>query len=321
MSSTEIQLVFEGTAVESGLIDAHLLGETLAGYSQVFRCVNAAANGEASEAAVLVESDFKAGSFIVTLQFEQHVIETAANLITDHEFLTAGGLAALVGFIKRGEAWSESLLDLWKWLRGKKPDRVTKTGNNTEVTLGANKKTVSTAVYNMYGDSAIRAAFGRATEPLRREGFNRIAVRQDNVEQVAFEKDEAVYFEPVPLQLEPDSTPTEGERDAVLIVSKIAFSESSTWSFFEQGGTVVAKIEDKEFWQKVHDHSISFGEGDSLKVRLHWKVEEKNGKLKQSNRIIKVYQVLDRPKQMRLDGNDDDDLLLRPRRRINLNHE
>jgi hypothetical protein len=84
---------------------------------------------------------------------------------------------------------------------------------------------------------------------------------------------------------------------------------------------VVAKIEDKEFWQKVHDHSISFGEGDSLKVRLHWKVEEKNGKLKQSNRIIKVYQVLDRPKQMRLDGNDDDDLLLRPRRRINLNHE
>src|ERR1035437_1378482 len=146
MSSTEIQRVFEGTAVESGLIDAHLLGETLAGYSQVFRCVNAAANGEASEAAVLVESDFKAGSFIVTLQFEQHVIETAANLITDHEFLTAGGLAALVGFIKRGEAWSESLLDLWKWLRGKKPDRVTKTGNNTEVTLGANKKTVSTAV-------------------------------------------------------------------------------------------------------------------------------------------------------------------------------
>ena len=107
----------------------------------------------------------------------------------------------------------------------------------------------------------------------------------------------------------------------MLIVSKIAFSESSMWSFFEQGGTVVAKIEDREFWQKVHDHAISFGEGDRLKVRLLWKVEEKSGKLKQSNRIIRVYQVLDRPKQMRLDGNDDDDLLLRPKRRIRLDEE
>jgi hypothetical protein len=141
------------------------------------------------------------------------------------------------------------------------------------------------------------------------------------VEQVAFSKDEAVYFEPEPLQLEPDGTPTEGERDSVLIVSKIAFSEKSAWSFFEQGGTVVAKIEDQEFWQKVHNHSISFGEGDRLKVRLHWKVEEQSGKLKQNNRIIRVYQVLARPKQMRLDGNKDDEVLLWPRRKIDLKDE
>lgn len=305
MSSIQIQLVFEGTAVERGSIDAQLFAESLAGCSQVFRFANAIANGEASEAAVLVESDFKAGSFIVNLQFEQHMIETAMNLITDHQFLTAGGLASLIGFVKSRVDLGESLLDLWKWLRGKKPDKVTQIGNNTEIMLGANKKNVSNVVYNMYGDSAIRAALGKTTEPLRREGFNRIVVRQDNVEQVTFGKDEAVYFEPEPLRLEHEGTPTEGERDSVLIVSKIAFSESSTWSFFEQGGTVVAKIEDQEFWQKVHDHSIRFGEGDRLKVRLHWKVEERSGKIKQSNRILKVYQVLDRPKQMRLDGNDD----------------
>lgn len=84
------------------------------------------------------------------------------------------------------------------------------------------------------------------------------------------------YFEPEPLQLESDGTPTEGERDAVLIVSKIAFTEGSTWSFLEQGGTVVAKIDDQEFWQKVHDRAVKFGEGDRLKVRLHWKVVAQN---------------------------------------------
>jgi hypothetical protein len=315
MSSTEIQLVFEGSAVQSGMIDAGVFAESLAGYSEIFRRANAIANGDASEAAVLVESNFKAGSFIAGLQLEQHILDTAKNLITHHEFLTAGGLAALVGFIKKGE----SLVDLWKWLRGKKPDEVTQVGNNTEITFGENKKTVNNVVYNMYGDSAIRAAFGHATEPLRRVGIDRISVKQDGTEQVAFEKDEASYFEAEPLQLEPESPPTEGERDAVLIVSKLSFREGSTWTFFEQGGTVVAKIEDEEFWQTVHQHAVTFGEGDRLKVRLHWKVIEKNDKLTQKNNILKVYQVLERSKQMRLDGGKDDELLgERPRRKIRL---
>lgn len=309
MSTTEIQLVFEGAAVQEGKIDAQLFGDSLAGYSLIFRRANAVANGEVSQAAVLVESDFKAGSFIVSLQFEQHLIDVALNLITNHQFLTAGGLAAMIGFVKKGGEWGESLIDLWKWLRGKKPDKATQNGNNVEITLGANKKTVSSVVYNLYGDSAIRAAFGQATQPLRREGFSRIAVRQDSAEQVAIEKEEATYFEPEPLTLEPESTPTEGERDTLLIVSKIAFTEGSTWAFFEQGGTVVAKIEDREFWQRVHDHAIKFGEGDRLKVRLHWKVEEKNGRLKQKNRIIRVYEVLDHPKQIRLDGRKDDGVM------------
>jgi hypothetical protein len=116
--------------------------------------------------------------------------------------------------------------------------------------------------------------------------------------------------------LEPDSTPNEGERDAVLIVSKIAFKEGTTWTFFERGGTVVAKVEDQEFWQRVHEHAIKFGEGDMLRVRLRWKVDHKNGKLTQKNRIIRVYEVLDRPKQMRLDGSEDDVLFPRPMRKI-----
>jgi hypothetical protein len=108
----------------------------------------------------------------------------------------------------------------------------------------------------------------------------------------------------------------------VLIVSKIAFKEGSTWSFFEQGATVVAKVEDEAFWQQVHDHTIKFGEGDRLKVRLHWKLEEKDGKLRQRNRIIKVFQVFDRPKQLRLEDRKEDEVKpLRPSRMIRLDDE
>jgi hypothetical protein len=71
----------------------------------------------------------------------------------------------------------------------------------------------------------------------------------------------------------------------------------------------------------LHNHEISFGEGDRLRVRLHWKVESKNGKLKQKNKIIKVHQVFDRPKQLRLDGGDKETEPRRPIRRIVLDDE
>jgi hypothetical protein len=136
---------------------------------------------------VLVESNFKSGSFIAGLQLEQHVIESARALITHHEFLTAGGLATMIGLIKK----ADSLIDLWKWLRGRRPEKVTQVGNNTEITFGQNKKTVNNVINQFYGDSAIRAAFGHATQPLRQAGIDRISVKQAGVEQVAFEKEEA----------------------------------------------------------------------------------------------------------------------------------
>ena len=104
MSSTEIQLVFEGSAVQSGMINVRLLAESLAGCSEIYRRTNEIANGQASEAAVFVESEFKAGSFVALQQLEQHIIETAKNLITHHEFLTAGGLQHLVHQLPSADA-------------------------------------------------------------------------------------------------------------------------------------------------------------------------------------------------------------------------
>ena len=254
MSQIQVQLVFEGSAVQEGKIDAGALALSLAGYNGLFRRANAVINGEASEAVVRVESNFIPGSFIVNLQFDQHLIEAATSFITHHQFLTAASLASVIGLIKRTE-WGETLIDVWKWLKGKKPDEVRKQAITPRLRW-APIETVSSVVYNLYGDSAIRAALGQAIEPLRLEGFDRMAVRQDNQEQMAIEKQEAESFGTDTWELEPASTPTQGERDALLIVSKFAFTEKSSWSFFDEGATVVATIEDEAFWQRVHDHEI-----------------------------------------------------------------
>lgn len=298
-TSTNLEIVFEGPGVQAGTINARLLADALVGCSDVFTRANQIVNGETSEAVVLVQSDFKRGSFVVDVKLVQEVVEHAQRLIVAHPVVSASTLAGIIGFIAKNK---ESLIELFKLLKGKKPDKVLRTGdNNIELTIGQSKKTVTTQIFNIYGDSAIKAAMETFTSPLRQEAIDRIAVKQDGTEQTAIEKSEAPYFETEQLQLEPDNSPTEGERDTVLVVSKLSFTEGTTWTFFERGAIVIAKIEDEEFWASVHQHKLTFGEGDSLRVRLYWKIEKRK-KLIQRNTIRRVYELIERPKQLRFDN-------------------
>jgi hypothetical protein len=50
----------------------------------------------------------------------------------------------------------------------------------------------------------------------------------------------------------------------------------------------------------VNQGKIKFGEGDMLRVRLQWKIERK-ARLIQRNVIVKVYEVMEREKQLLFD--------------------
>ena len=300
MSTTKIEVVFAGRDVERGLIDARLFAEALLGYHEVFTRANAIANGEDSQATVLVDAKLKAASFHADLTLIQNLVDTA-HAITTHAFYDATALAALIGWLKRDKVLA-SLIDLYKFLKGKKPDKVIQKGDNqTDVMVGNNVKTVNNITNVMYGDSAIRAGLARLTLPMRQADIDRVSITHNGHEQVALDKTEAEYFQGEPFQLETEQSPTEGERTTVLVVSKLSFTEGTTWTFFEQGATVIAKIEDENFWSQVHEHKVTFGEGDRLRVRIAWRIEKtKKGKLVQRNTILKVHEVVGVPVQLLL---------------------
>jgi len=327
MSSTNLEVVFEGQAVKAGTIDARLLAESLLGYNEVFTRANSIVNGEESIAAVLVQSEFRSGSFVAGLEFVQNITEQGAHLITAHQFLDARALIGLIGFLPADlakefvkEFTKDTVIGLFRWLKGKKPDEVKPAGNDkVELKSGPDSTTVNVNVFNLYGDSAIRDGLDKVTKPLREAAIERIAVKQNNTEQSVLEREEAEYFKAEPLQLEsPSAESMEGEREAVLVVSKLQFKEGSTWTFFERGAVVTAKIEDEQFWERVHKHEFLFGEGDLLKVRLAWEIQEKHHQLKQKNTIVRVLEKLERPKQLRLDVGKDDKQSKRPTRKFKI---
>ena len=57
--STNLEIVFEGPGVQTGTINARIFADALGGCSDVFTRANQILNGEASEAVVLVQSDFR----------------------------------------------------------------------------------------------------------------------------------------------------------------------------------------------------------------------------------------------------------------------
>ena len=118
-------------------------------------------------------------------------------------------------------------------------------------------------------------------------------------------KDDAPAFKVGELSPE-EEVPLNGERDAVLTISKLSFREGTKWSFFEEGSTLTASIDDEDFFRQVHDRKLKFADGDSLHVHLRWQLHERNGRLVASNIITKVHRVLGKMRQLRLDGGSDD---------------
>jgi hypothetical protein len=80
-------------------------------------------------------------------------MEQAQQIIATHPILDSAAVASTVGFALKHK---DDVIDLFKWLKGKKPDAAIQIGNSTEITLGSNKKTVTNNVYYLYGDEAIR---------------------------------------------------------------------------------------------------------------------------------------------------------------------
>ena len=229
MSSANLEVIFEGPAVNAGTIDAQLLADSLSGHSEVFTRVNALLNGTESKAAVLVQSDFKRGSFVAGLEFVQSFVEEAQRLLATHPGLDASGLVGIIGFVWKKREIVESLLDLYKRLKGEKPKDAKKIdGNNVELTLrDGNKVVVNNNVFHLHNDPVIVKGFERLTTPLRRAEIDRIIVKHAATEQVVIEKSEAEYFEAARFQLEAENE-TEGQQETILIVSKVSFVEGTT---------------------------------------------------------------------------------------------
>ena len=109
---------------------------------------------------------------------------------------------------------------------------------------------------------AVRNAAQKVVEePLRREGIDKFAIIRNGQTATEVSKDEASSFARPTL---PDEILTDDVRRAAFSIVSLAFKDDNKWRLFDGNTQISARIEDRDFLDRVDSNQIAFAKGDIL---------------------------------------------------------
>ena len=263
-------------------------------------------NGGGAEVAVRVRSDFKTGSFELSLDVTQKLIEAARYIFTrKDQIATANDLLGIIGFA--GSA-GINLIQFIKWLKGRKAEKTTTlddgkiriiVNNNIEINNNTGEVyiDVSRHVFDLYNDEEIRKSALGAIKPLEKVGIDTFAVKEDgkNVELITSE--DLPYFNSLNEHTQ-DELLLENDRKAALVIVKPSFDKDLKWVFSEGEARFSALMQDQEFIKQLASREVTFGQGDILIVQLSSKSYQTATGIRIEHKIPKVLEVKPAPRQM-----------------------
>ena len=275
MSKAEFQLFYDGPALRDGTMNVNELASSLLAVGDLVKAANQQINEDRADVSVRVKSDFKRGSFEVALLVDQSFLEHAKNLLFTGTALGSAGILTLLfgtDIGKKGVSGVlDSVLDVWKKLKGEKPKSTIQDQSKglTILVYGdGNQVNVESKAAALYSEDAIRSSINGIVSPLAKEGIKRLDVRRgkkalNSVDKSDLPVDLAVVGESqtIGAKVRRDS------RETVLRVVRANF-ESGKWGFSDGAAKFSAIITDNVFQQKLDSGAEGFYKGDTLRVIL-----------------------------------------------------
>jgi hypothetical protein len=285
----DFKIKFDG---QQHQVDANVLISSLIHTTTIVQEVNKYQNnGKKIEIKVKA---LEKGSFLCHIELVETTLDTLKNLLTK-ENLEVG--SAIVGTLV-------GLIELKKFLKGKKAKEVQKQGDKTKiVNKDGNVIIIENATFNIYEHSpVVKDALAQNFDVLNNDpaitGFE--ITDKNEKPLVRVDKSEFIDLSQKSEEVE------EGERKiveaATVNVVRVSFEENLKWDFYYKGIKISAKITDPSFYELI-DKGEAFAKGDVLEVELqiNQKFEESvNTFVTKSYQINKIVRHLSRNEQQKL---------------------
>jgi hypothetical protein len=289
LDGTRLNVSYDGPEVATGRMDLRLLANAMASVAQLVDDAARISYGTDAGIRIEVSGDFRRGSF------SYQIVATALAELQAHqvkEILEYLGL--ITGFT------GLTVVGVLKWLRGRKPDKVQKEGNQARISAGRQSQIVNLQVAQLVVNQSIRADFEGMTQPLERPGITVMRTSGEAAEppmEITRDEREA-FLAPPPIAEQLDA----GESRPILQLVSPNFRIGNKWQFAYPGeAPFFAPILDKDFLIKLQRREVSFSFGDLIRVRLRTVVNRTDaGTLSTVREILEILDKLEPPKQWNL---------------------
>lgn len=295
MSKAAFVVAFDGPAIVNDTMDVRDLAPALLSLTQMIDAANSALNGDAIPARVQARA-VSAGCFEVSLE----VVLSGWQAVKD--FLRADGVESakdLLEWIGILSGAAVSLIGLYRFLAGRKPDSLERDGTLIRITLGGETLIVPQEVLRLYQDIAVNRGVQKMLDTIEDNRVNRIEFRRmpgAMPEQVFTSHDRGDFALPGG-----DEAPlTDITRAMALSIRSLAFAEGNKWRLFDGQNSITATIEDQDFIARIDRNELRFAKSDILVCEVRTIQRETSEGLKTEHFVRRVIEHRPAPRQIEL---------------------
>lgn len=283
---TTFSVTYDGPALAAGRMDVRVLASAMASVAQLVDDAARLLHGPRTGIRVEVSGNFRRGSFSYQV-FAAAIADLTAEQVK--EILVWLGLIASTS--------GSNVIEVVRWLRGRKVRKVTQEGQTATITAGNESTVVNLQVAQLVMNYNIRADLEGATQPLAESGIDVMRtgeyIETPSVEITA--EDRGVFLAP------PQEATTLHEGDAIAVLQLVSpvFKPGNKWQFaFPGEASFHAPIQDKSFLERARKREVEFRYGDLIRVHLRTTVSRtESGGLTTAREILEVIEILPPPEQ------------------------
>ena len=298
MEKETICIAYCGEAVDSGKMDVNALAPALLALGDLINESNKLLNNDGSKIQVYIKSDFRKGSFEINLEMARTLAEQLRMMFGAQEYSVSDILQALGLFATLSGV---SVIELIKWIKGRKIDRVVQLDKGTRrVFVESEYKDISVAGLELFRSYAVRGKIEETLAPLKENGIESFEVRHKETRAAVqhIDKAELDYFRaPEPTVVEKELVTS---SRCFVHVSSVNFEKDLKWRFDNGELKFFATIEDEDFIARVDNGDVLFAKGLTMEVELETKQKLQSTGIKTEYIITKVYQTIGRSEQLSL---------------------